>query len=291
MEEVIIIVPVYKAEITKEEKMSFRQCCKVLQQHTICLVTHAQLNCDMYNNIAMEYDVRLKRENFDEEYFKTVYGYNQLMLSKFFYQRFLQYEYMLVYQLDAYIFRDDLLYWCEKGYDFIGAPLLEDKYGWDNRYLIPNSNNGGFSLRKVRYCLKFLSYKGPILKFKTIYAIQKQDQKRKAIENLVLSIVRAFGYHNTIDYFINHTYYNEDLLFCLTFDVGESWINIPIHQYETYIKPNLPSIAESASFALERHPKYFVEMFGSLPMGCHAWQNNEEFWREYMDNTNIKDNG
>ena len=44
------------------------------------------------------------------------------MLSPEFYRRFSDTDYILVCQLDAYIFRDELLSWCKKEYDYIGAP-------------------------------------------------------------------------------------------------------------------------------------------------------------------------
>ena len=34
---------------------------------------------------------------------------------------------MLIYQLDAFVFQDDLAYWCQQNYDYIGAPWLRDR--------------------------------------------------------------------------------------------------------------------------------------------------------------------
>ena len=36
---------------------------------------------------------------------------------------FLEYQYMLIYQLDAFVFEDKLDYFCELGYDYIGIPV------------------------------------------------------------------------------------------------------------------------------------------------------------------------
>lgn len=51
-------------------------------------------------------------------------GYNRLMLSEDLYSAFSNYEYILICQSDAYIFRDELKEWCEAGYDYVGAPWL-----------------------------------------------------------------------------------------------------------------------------------------------------------------------
>jgi hypothetical protein len=41
------------------------------------------------------------------------------MKSKQFYERFVAYDYMLIYQLDAYVFKDELDDWSAKGYDLL----------------------------------------------------------------------------------------------------------------------------------------------------------------------------
>lgn len=88
---------------------------------------------------------------FHENYFKSIDGYNKLMLSPSFYKAFSNYEYILIYQLDAWVFKDELQHWCNQKYDYIGAPIYQ------NNKLI-GIGNGGFSLRKVDYCLKVLAY-------------------------------------------------------------------------------------------------------------------------------------
>lgn len=44
------------------------------------------------------------------------------MLSAEFYERFLAWDYILLCQTDAFVFRDELADWCARGYDYIGAP-------------------------------------------------------------------------------------------------------------------------------------------------------------------------
>ena len=63
---------------------------------------------------------------FNDTYFESIYGYNQLMLNVEFYEAFSK-KYILIYQTDAFIFKDDLNYWCEKDYDYIGAPWIRSK--------------------------------------------------------------------------------------------------------------------------------------------------------------------
>ena len=80
------------------------------------------------------------------------------MLSPQFYETFANFEYILIYQLDAFVFYDALEEFCALGYDYIGAPW--PRFLW-NRYRrtpkTPRVGNGGFSLRKVKACNKFLT--------------------------------------------------------------------------------------------------------------------------------------
>src|SRR5690606_31898493 len=91
------------------------------------------------------------------------------------YRRFVAYEYMLICQTDVFVFRDELLQWCEKDYDYIGAPWIASKQHLLTKVLFQITNffksrkkkkstahffkvgNGGFSLRKVQTMLKIVT--------------------------------------------------------------------------------------------------------------------------------------
>ena len=81
---------------------------------------------------------------------------------------FLDSEYILIYQLDAFVFKDELKEWCQKGYDYIGAPWIAtiENTIWlkyfnivARKFRSKNKNNreqiffkvgnGGFSLRRT----------------------------------------------------------------------------------------------------------------------------------------------
>jgi hypothetical protein len=65
-----------------------------------------------------------RQKVFSRKYFGSVQAHSWLLLSPAFYDAFLDYEYILVYHLDALVFSDQLIDWCDKGYDFVGSPLL-----------------------------------------------------------------------------------------------------------------------------------------------------------------------
>jgi len=155
MIEVSVIIPIYKSELTDSELRSFKQCLDVLGDHPLMLVAPDGLDTTVYENIAGR---NLQCVYFNKRYFTSVSGYSELLLNKKFYCSFEAYEYVLIYQLDAWVFRDDLSYWCEQDYDYIGAPWLEaPPITSGKKPLINISNflknkvgNGGLSLRKVK---------------------------------------------------------------------------------------------------------------------------------------------
>lgn len=90
------------------------------------------------------------------------------MLSVNFYRSFKEYEFMLIYQLDSYVFRDELLDWCEKDYDYIGAPVHNFILDNFSQRIDIATLNGGFSLRKINSALRVLSSFRFIYSFKDL---------------------------------------------------------------------------------------------------------------------------
>lgn len=156
---VCVVVPVYKAKPTLSEMASFRQCLTVLRNYDICVITYKGLDLPVYDELSLETRKEYKLRFFAKDYFASVAGYNSLCLSVSFYERFLDYKYMMIYQLDAWVFRDELSYWCSLGYDYIGAPwFFRDKKDIEYTKKMEGIGNGGFSLRKISHCLKVLNF-------------------------------------------------------------------------------------------------------------------------------------
>lgn len=110
-----------------------------------------KLDLSEYKSCFLDSRVDFCVRYFNEQYFDSVKSYNELMLSVDFYRSFREYQYMLIYQLDAFVFEDQLEYWCNKGYDYIGAPWIKA-----NKKFHPTCGNGGFSLRKIDSFIQLL---------------------------------------------------------------------------------------------------------------------------------------
>lgn len=280
MKRCIVIIPLYKEHPSKSEIASFRQGLSVLKRHDIAIVTHKDLNLAEYDIVSKELGKPFDVQYFHPKYFESVKGYNALCLSTEFYERFADYEYMLIYQTDAWVFKDELLEWCDKGYDYIGAP----KY-WSKDETRPTEfegiGNGGFCLRRIEYCRAFLNisdskiFLKPSVLFKQWKGRIKYGDKfqgfwKKTILTLGY-IAKIFGYKNTLKYYKSCT--NEDLLFSIL--ASGMWS----------LKVNLPSEKEGLKFSFERFPQHLFQSIGNtLPFGCHAYHKYEydTFWKKHI---------
>ena len=149
---VSIVIPIYNPQPTADELNSLKQCVRVLGTHPIYFIYPEGLDLSIYKREAPQ----AQFEVFEQKYFEGIMGYNELMLTPSFYEHFSQYTYMLIYQLDAWVFEDKLLEWCQKGFDYVGAPDFghkTDHISWYNGMLGGLLLNGGFSLRKVKKCI------------------------------------------------------------------------------------------------------------------------------------------
>lgn len=148
---VAVVIPTYKEELDEFEKISLAQVRKVLGKYPIVFVAPEGKFFSYFeptDNVAAV----------DERFFKDITGYNTLMLSPFFYEAFLDFDYILIYQLDAFVFYDALEFFCSLGYDYIGAPVAYHSwYGYKQNNKVPRVGNGGFSLRKVKTFHKLLT--------------------------------------------------------------------------------------------------------------------------------------
>ncbi len=150
--DVIIVIPTYKEELSEFEQISLQQIHNILNEYNIAFAAPDNLN--FY--YGEQYSTHMI-ERFDAEYFADISGYNKLMLSDEFYMRFAKYSYILIAQLDAFIFSDKLLYFCNLGYDYIGAPWIHGtRYYKDVYNIIHYVGNGGLSLRKVDRFIKWI---------------------------------------------------------------------------------------------------------------------------------------
>jgi hypothetical protein len=150
--DIVTVTPIYKASLSVAEQRSVLQGRNVLAAYVRVLVCPKHLDVSAY--LAIDADLQIER--FDDVHFQSIASYNQLMMNPSFYARFRAFTFMLIYQTDAWVFRDELLSWCQKGYDYIGAPWVElppvSKKPIINlsALLLGKVGNGGFCIRNIK---------------------------------------------------------------------------------------------------------------------------------------------
>lgn len=145
---VIIIIPNYKEVLSEDEKLSLDTLIKVNQQMRLPIVEVTPLSMGQ----------REGRLCFDNRYFQSIHTYSELLLTRKFWESFSEYEYILIYQLDCLIFKPNIIDWCNRGFDMIGAPWSEGyREDGDKLWAV---GNGGFSLRRVSKILDFFRILG-----------------------------------------------------------------------------------------------------------------------------------
>lgn len=147
---VAVVIPVYKAELNPLEQISLAQVRKVLGKYPLIFVAPEGKNFAYFAPSD-------KVVHFPPQFFKNVQTYSQLLMSPFFYEAFEDFEYILIYQLDAFVFYDALEEFCALGYDYIGAPrpYCTRRNFPDKRNILVG--NGGFSLRRIKSHCKLLT--------------------------------------------------------------------------------------------------------------------------------------
>ncbi len=243
--DVAVVIPVYKQTVDQSERLALAQCCRVFRNRTIVAVAPESL---VLSGIAELRDLSIER--FPDECFRGIAGYNRLMLSPDFYARFLSFRYILVHQLDAFVFSDQLDEWMEKGYDYVGAPWIGLRY--DSSHPVVHRDlpfwargffswfqatkavgNGGFSLRRVR------------AHFWSLRLLRRKAERVRINEDVFWSVL------------------------------------VPL--YLPFFR--IPGQSEALAFAFETSPRLCYTLAEErLPFGCHGWEAHDpSFWRPHIE--------
>jgi hypothetical protein len=277
--QICIVIPIYKEILNKFEVQSVEQCLKVLSDYTIHFVCPKGLDIGFYKENFSEV---INFTYFEKKHFENLSGYNRLMLSVGFYQAFDKYQYMLVYQTDCYVFRDELTDWANKGYDYIGGVWFDDYHGSPQLGAkIWHPGNGGFSLRKISKMIRILSTSSYPLKSLKLLAVENRINLalgRKAFLKGLFKIPFKFlSKKNNLKHYVTNFEENEDVLFME--------LNLK------YKKLIVPPVADVLGFSWDRLPSFLYDKLGHLPFGCHAWyredhcyEGNNKFWSEHIGN-------
>jgi hypothetical protein len=263
---VAVVIPLSNREtLTPDEEISFRHLVRFLGKYDKFLVVPQSLKVDYPG-------FRIMR--FPNKFFGSAAAHMQLMLSRKFYQTFQGYKYILLYHLDALVFSDQLMQWCETDFDYIGPPFLTCP---DSPWVkMPRVGNGGFSLRKIESFLKVIDSPRyavePAQYWKTFCAL-----KPKYVQylNLPRKYLKYLHVCNSARWEMSRLHRvewrHED----------HFWSDRAINYYPEF---RVASVDLGLRFAFEVAPRHCFERNNyTLPFGCHAWPRyDRSFWEPYL---------
>lgn len=264
--DIAIVVPVFRDYLTHDDRISLAHLERWLTPYDWHTVQPQSLDLDLPN-----FETRV----FDDAYFADINGYSHLLLTRDFYQAFADYTYILIYQLDALVFKNSLLEWCNLGYDYIGAPWLKSS---SNPSLgFSGVGNGGLSLRRVQSFLRVFDsqrHKTDLAGFmrdslKVADAYPDQAMLARKLLSRMRDTVTVIG-KGVLSYLEEYRW-NEDLFWASKAELF-------------YPEFRVPEAEIALRFAFEQAPTYcFEQNAGQLPFGCHGWPKYErEFWETYL---------
>lgn len=157
MSNVIVLIPLYKEQLTPSEKFAIAHSLNVLRERAIMFIGPQSLDIASITKDFGDYRYQV----FDDACFASVAGYSRMLLSPDFYENLSNYEFALILQTDAIVLRDELEGWCAQPFDYIGAPWpdgfelfvnMGPFAGANGKKVKVHVGNGGLSLRRLRKC-------------------------------------------------------------------------------------------------------------------------------------------
>jgi hypothetical protein len=277
---VAIVVPLHKAfsKLSENEKLALESSCRQLDQYHHILVGPKQLKWKEYQNFYADKGINIQIVKFKAIFFLNIGGYNRLLRSLLFYKNFVKYEYILIFQTDAYVFKNELEFWCSKGYDYIGGPWLNSANGCDSESRIIGAGNGGFSLRRIEPAIKLLKRIRALNLIRKIWRVSYLNRivQFPIFLRLFLIDFKVVNF-DQMDKLSVHAVANED----------QFWCQIVANTFSDY---NVSNIEDAIKFSFDVNPSLLFKLNNKqLPFGCHGWlrtdfpyEGNLSFWRSII---------
>ncbi len=271
----IIVIPIHRLPLEAGELRSLESVRRHLGKHLIDFIMPERLAL-----IDFEVQNNERVTRFPNRYFQSPDSYNGLLTSSWFYEQFMDFTHMLVCQLDCLIFKNELLNWCLKDWDYIGSPMLKHNGNAENDadWVI---GNGGLSLRKTTSFLRVLRrvsprevYFNPKTRtceapdFERGYFLEESKYRFKTIKARIGSFLSNWRVEKEVFGFRA----NEDIF----------W-SIEAAKFDPSFK--VAPFADGRQFAFEKHASVlFKKNRNQLPFGCHAWEKYEpDFWEQHCE--------
>lgn len=253
---VVIVIPTHRTNFTKDDELSLAHLKKYLNKYDTFFVIPYNISSKTFTSRGY------KVKRVDDNFFGTLRRFNEALLTRKFYEIFKDYDFMLIYQLDALVFSNQLSRWVNSGYDFMAAPWFRPIIGYlSHKKGSPRSGgNGGFSLRNIKKALKILNI---------VNKSAKRSSKNSFIRKLwfLSALISGKSHKIWLNAPADNYPFNED---------GFWSLEAPKYDPRYKVAP----FKKALKFGFERFPdKCFKLNNYKLPFGAHAWEKyDKEFW-------------
>ena len=260
-EPVVVLVFAHMPRPDELELAALDQCRRVLGRHPTRLVCPAGLDVSAYTAVAPGMVV----DFIPPRWLSSLRAYNRLKVLPWLYRRYARFDFLLTHELDAFVFRDELLDWCRQGWDYVGAPWFEGFSGCAADSPPIAGGNSGFSLRRIDSVLRVcrtLRYQRPVRE-----VVADWRTGRFSLRKTLNDLTRGNNFFAPL----NDWFDNEDLFWSRLVPRRFPWFRVA--PYEV-----------ARRFSFESNPRRLHdECGGRLPFGCHKWMENDRgFWGGHM---------
>ena len=155
MKDCVIVVPMYKYELSDYERISYHSIFNKLgDDYDIVAICGESFDIEKFyidNNVNIYKFTNIV--TFDDKYFTSINSYNDLCLTNDLYKPFINdYKYILIAQIDCLILSNQLKKFIDKNLYYIGSPIVwPDTVDTLIDYPTGRYYNGGFSLRNLEF--------------------------------------------------------------------------------------------------------------------------------------------
>jgi hypothetical protein len=114
---VSVLVPILNPVLSSFEKKILDHCALTLRKYSLIFVVSEDAEVNELKESYRHADFI----TFNEKYFASRGALASLFLMEGFYERFSWCEFLLIHELNSWVVKDELHYWCKQGYDFLKA--------------------------------------------------------------------------------------------------------------------------------------------------------------------------
>ena len=164
---VSVLIPVLNPALTTFERKIIDHCLMALRKYSFIFVVSEKAEIselkEQYRNVDFV--------TFNEKHFKSRRSLAGLLLMEGFYERFSWSEFLLVHELNSWVVKDELHYWCKQGYDLLKAvPEIQSGFFEDlarfrglgdaqKKLIDIRFNDNGLCLCHIERCVRTLKNK------------------------------------------------------------------------------------------------------------------------------------